>query len=95
MSTWPPPKEFIDFIESIHLGKVNFDPKVLEETEESSVKTRYAGHCLIFCRTKSSTKELDDNEIHFKAHLNVSFFFTRKSPLDFSSFLRFLDALAI
>ena len=71
MTFWPPPKEFTDFVES-NFCKVNFDPKALDENEENSVKTRFAGHCLIWCKTLLSTSELSDEPIHFKALLNVS-----------------------
>ena len=71
MTSWPPPIEFIDFIEPIAGCKVNFDQKALDENEQNSIKTRFAGHCLIWCRTLLSTNEFED-EIHFKGLLNVS-----------------------
>ena len=71
MSSWPPSSEYVDFIKGVaNYSEITFDPEALNETEGTVAKTRYAGHCLIWCRADKHCFE----SVSFKAFLNVSIF---------------------
>ena len=91
MTSWPPPDDYVDFIKGVaNTTQITFDSESLNETEETVAKTRYAGHCLIWCRANKHCFE----SVSFKAFLNVSTFVNFSSNPKFPYYY-FVDAFEI
>jgi len=81
--SWPPPNDFVEFIKLVNNDgeEVDFDPESLKDTEETAEKTRFAGHCLIWCRTEAKQNQnqfKNFESVSFKAYLNMHLRFDGK-----------------